>query len=96
VTVKLWIDVEDLFAYSRSNPRPSGIQRLAFEIYKTLHAHPNAGEFVRFVRHDTSRNTFRVIRWADIEACFHNLSQVVPAPILPPPSEILPHAPAPQ
>jgi glycosyltransferase involved in cell wall biosynthesis len=94
VTVKLWIDVEDLFAYSRSNPRPSGIQRLAFEIYKILHAHPNAAEFVRFVRHETSRNTFRVVRWADIEACFLDLSQAVPAPISPPPSEILPHAPA--
>ena len=94
MTVKLWIDVEDLFAYSRSNPRPSGIQRLAFEIYKILHAHPNAAEFVRFVRHDTSRNTFRVVRWAEIEACFLNLSQAVPAPILPPPGEILPHAPA--
>lgn len=42
VTPKLWIDVEDLFEYARGNPRPSGIQRLAFELYRALQERPDA------------------------------------------------------
>src|SRR5262245_58515250 len=57
MTSKLWLDVEDLFEYARTNARLSGIQRLAYEIYKALRARPGTCEFVRFVRHDTARNT---------------------------------------
>src|ERR1700744_6166267 len=70
MTGRLWIDVEDLFEYARENPRPSGIQRLAFEIYSALLTRPGAYEFVRFVRHDTSRKTFHVVSWADVVALF--------------------------
>jgi glycosyltransferase involved in cell wall biosynthesis len=94
VTAKLWIDVEDLFTYSRTNPRPSGIQRLAFEIYKALRARPKAAEFVRFVRHDTARNTFRSIRWSEVEDCFLDLSHAASEQIASSSGEILPHGPA--
>jgi glycosyltransferase involved in cell wall biosynthesis len=31
-----WVDVEDFFGYFEANPRPSGIQRLVFEILRVL------------------------------------------------------------
>ena len=77
---KLWIDVEDLFEYARANPRPSGIQRLAFEIFTALQSRPGAYEFVRFVRHDTSRQTFHVVPWADVAALFTGLTETRPEP----------------
>ena len=88
MTSKLWIDVEDLFEYAQGHQRPSGIQRLAFEIYKALRARPDSSEIVRFVRHDT-RNSFRVIQFAEVEALFASLTESQPearqqrAPILP-------------
>jgi len=95
VSAKLWIDVEDLFEYARTNPRPSGIQRLAFEIFTALQTRPGAPEFVRFVRHDTSRKTFHVVPWADVVALFVSLTETEPeAPQIGLPGAILPHAPA--
>jgi glycosyltransferase involved in cell wall biosynthesis len=78
VTPKLWIDVEDLFEYARANPRPSGIQRLAFEIYRALQERPDAADFVRFVRHQPARNSFRVVPWQQIEALFAGLTEAKP------------------
>jgi glycosyltransferase involved in cell wall biosynthesis len=95
VPAKLWIDVEDLFDYARTNLRPSGIQRLAFEIYKALRMRPNAHDFIRFVRHDTARKTFHVVQWGEIESLFADLTETTPEPLqIPPPAAILPHAPA--
>ncbi len=65
----LWIDVEDLFEYARTNRRPSGIQRLAFEIYRTMQAQYADTGLVQFVRHDSVRNSFRVVPWQDIADC---------------------------
>jgi glycosyltransferase involved in cell wall biosynthesis len=94
MTAKLWIDVEDLFEYARGNPRPSGIQRLAFEIYKALQERPDAGEFVRFVRHDTPRNSFQVVPWTDIIALFAGLTESVPEITTPLAEPIAPHPPS--
>ncbi len=95
MSAKLWIDVEDLFEYARANPRPSGIQRLAFEIYKALRSHPDSHDFVRFVRHDTPRGTFHVVQWGEVEALFAALTETAPEPPqLSLPGAILPHAPA--
>ncbi len=69
----LWIDVEDLFEYARVNPRPSGIQRLAFEIYRSLQAQHGSTGLVRFVRHDPPRNSFRDVAWSEVAALFSNL-----------------------
>jgi glycosyltransferase involved in cell wall biosynthesis len=94
MTVKLWIDVEDLFEYARGNPRPSGIQRLAFEIYKALKARPDSAECIRFVRHETSRNNLRIVQYAEIEALFADLTESVPEPTQQVASPILPHPPS--
>jgi len=71
---RLWIDVEDLFEYARMNARPSGIQRLAFEIYRAFQACHGASGLVHFVRHDGFRNSFRIVGWSDIAALFIDLS----------------------
>jgi glycosyltransferase involved in cell wall biosynthesis len=70
----IWIDVEDLFHYALSNPRPSGIQRLAFEIYAVLQARGGAGIGVRFVRHNRDHTSFEVIGWDQVTALFTELT----------------------
>jgi glycosyltransferase involved in cell wall biosynthesis len=71
----LWFDVEDLFVYAATTKRPSGIQRLAFEIYREvwerLGSEPGA---VRFVRHHPVRRTFVEIPWSQIDALFQRMS----------------------
>lgn len=67
----LWVDVEDLFEYAERNPRPSGIQRLAFEMDRVLQAQHK--DRVRFVRHHPSGNTLMVVEWAKLEALFSGL-----------------------
>ena len=47
----IWIDVEDLFQYALANRRPSGIQRLAFEILQALQTQHGHTGLVRFLRH---------------------------------------------
>lgn len=74
-TPRLWLDVEDLFVYARSNPRPSGIQRVAFELCRTLHDGYGAKGLVRFVRHDPSGFGFRSVSWDEIAALFARLSE---------------------
>ncbi len=91
---RIWIDVEDLFEYARGNPRPSGIQRLAFEIYQALQARCDAAQLVHFVRHDTPRNSFRLVSWPEVEALFAHLTESEPDSALALPGAILPHAPS--
>ncbi len=74
--VRLWIDVEDLFVYARGNPRPSGIQRIACEIYRTIQQDWGASGLVHFVRHDVPRNSFRTIAWSEVADVFKNLTDL--------------------
>ena len=71
---RLWIDVEDLFEYARSHARPSGIQRLAFEIYRALQARHGADGQIRFVRHAPVSNGFRVVSWSELSKLFAALT----------------------
>lgn len=75
----LWFDVEDLFEYAAANPRPSGIQRLAYEIYRALQHGGGAPGRIRFVRHDRPRNTFTVVPWQTVAGLFEQLTST-PAP----------------
>nr|WP_245214854.1 glycosyltransferase family 1 protein [Pararoseomonas indoligenes] len=72
VRVTFWIDVEDLFEYALVNRRPSGIQRLSYELYRALLAE-RPGE-VAFCRHDRIRDTMRAVPWSDVETLFKVLS----------------------
>ena len=90
----LWIDVEDLFEYARTEPRPSGIQRLAFEIYQTLQTLHGSSGLVRFIRHDPARNGFRDVEWREIVASFRGLVEVAAPSNVTLQSGIAPHPPA--
>jgi glycosyltransferase involved in cell wall biosynthesis len=74
--VTYWIDVEDLFEYALVNNRPSGIQRLSFELYRALMA--LRPEDFAFCRHDRLRGTLRTVAWAEVEALFAGLSGAQP------------------
>jgi glycosyltransferase involved in cell wall biosynthesis len=71
---RLWLDVEDLFEYASGNSRPSGIQRLAFELYRALQAQYGDTGLVRFVRHDPAGNGFRSVPWAAVAGLFAGLA----------------------
>jgi glycosyltransferase involved in cell wall biosynthesis len=95
---RIWVDVEDLFDYARLNPRPSGIQRLVFEIGRVLEARHGGDGRVRFVRHHTAAGSFRVVPWLEVAALFASLvgvSPSTPPPSTPPPitHRALPAAP---
>ncbi|MDO9714042.1 glycosyltransferase family 4 protein, partial [Paracraurococcus lichenis] len=75
----VWCDVEDLFDYARNNARPSGIQRLSYELYAALRR--MAAQEVGFVRHDAVAGTMRVIDWTDVEALYGRMAE---APLRPP------------
>jgi glycosyltransferase involved in cell wall biosynthesis len=82
VTRTIWVDVEDLFEYSRQNPRPSGIQRVEYELCRALaELAPDRGS-VQFVRHDGPRRSFSTIDWMEVERLFSELaaSEVEAAP----------------
>lgn len=70
----LWIDVEDLFEYAAHRGRPSGIQRVAFEIGRALHEEGGQAMHVRFVRHGSSRDPLEVVSWQSIVALFDRLA----------------------
>jgi glycosyltransferase involved in cell wall biosynthesis len=85
----LWLDVEDLFHYALRNPRPSGIQRLTYELYAELQA--LLGEQVRFCRHDPVGNALRTVPWEAVRQLFTGLlappvEPMRPAPTQPPAS----------
>lgn len=80
----IWFDVEDLFEYARSGFRPSGIQRLSYELYAAVRALNPAG--IGFVRHDRLAGTMRVVDWAEVEAIYSGMLQTT----VPPPAAVTP------
>ena len=70
----LWLDVEDLFDYAAANDRPSGIQRLSFELYQALIDLRGEGE-VRFCRHDPDLPTLVTVEWSDVCAVYARLAR---------------------
>jgi len=72
----LWFDVEDLFEYTRWHNRPSGIQRLSYEVYAALQA--AAPEHIGFVRHDPLNGTMRVVGWEYLQAIYNGMTRAVP------------------
>jgi len=88
----LWIDVEDLFEYARANSRPSGIQRLAFEIEQILQQRNDDRGLVRFVRHDPIGRSLRIIPWSDVADLFRGLT-TEPSPLPAMAGGIRPHSP---
>jgi len=82
----IWFDVEDLFVYG--NRRPSGIQRLAFEVYRQVWAGAGAGGAIGFLRHHASGEGFVPVPWAQVEALFDGLTaEAKPAALKQEPAE---------
>ena len=71
---KIWIDVEDLFQYAALNPRPSGIQRIEYELCRSLASLPESRSQVRFVRHAGSQKSFYSIPYAELDALYGGLT----------------------
>jgi glycosyltransferase involved in cell wall biosynthesis len=64
----IWFDVEDLITYFQHVSRPTGIQRLTFEIYRELWKAAGASGKVRFCRHGTTPADYIVVDWPNLEA----------------------------
>ena len=73
----IWIDVEDLLQYALSFRRPSGIQRLAFELYGALQH--DFQDRIRFVRQDRLHGRFVTADWAGVTAGFAGITADAPA-----------------
>ncbi|NPD66249.1 glycosyltransferase family 4 protein [Lichenicola cladoniae] len=65
---RIWVDVEDLFQYSAFNARPSGIQRIQFELCRSLALMPETRDRVGFIRHASAQDSFQTIPFAEIDA----------------------------
>ncbi len=68
---QIWLDVEDMFDYADSISRPSGIQRLSFELYTALRE--IAGDRVGFFRMDRRRRIPVVIPWEQLSNTYLRL-----------------------
>lgn len=65
---KLFVDVTDLLEYLRQHNRPSGIQRVVFELGQALHF--AAPDRVRFVCRVGEAKDFETVTWTDIASSF--------------------------
>ncbi|WP_426955881.1 glycosyltransferase family 4 protein [Muricoccus radiodurans] len=79
----VWLDVEDLFDYALHHARPTGIQRLSFELYAALVEF--RGDAVRFCRHDRTAGTLRTVSWEALRDTFAVLLNAAPKT---PPAEV--------
>jgi glycosyltransferase involved in cell wall biosynthesis len=70
----IWIDVEDLFDYAVVNPRPSGIQRVEYEICRSLMEASGASGRIRFLRHAQGDTAFRSIPWEEVKTLYSVLT----------------------
>ena len=69
----VWIDVEDLFQYVRHNARPSGIQRLTYELYTALQAQiGGGGRSIGFLRIEA--DAFRPVPWEQVRMLCQGLT----------------------
>jgi len=71
-TMKLWLDVEDLFSYAAHHARPSGVQRLSCELAAAL-LRDHAGR-IGFLRHDPDGEGFREIAAAAVTALYARMA----------------------
>jgi glycosyltransferase involved in cell wall biosynthesis len=70
----LWIDIDDLLDYLARHSRPSGIQRVTFEICAALNRLDAGAGRVRFVRRDGGPRDLVTLPWASAEAAFDRLA----------------------
>ncbi len=64
----LWFDVEDLIGFYQYARRPTGIQRVAFEICREAWRQAGASGKVRFCRHGVTPDEYFQVDWPELEA----------------------------
>jgi glycosyltransferase involved in cell wall biosynthesis len=79
-TPTIWIDAEDLFLYAETHTRPSGIQRLAFEMCLAMTAREGRAGRVRFVRHRSFSDGFYAVPWASLRVAIESMGTRKPPP----------------
>jgi glycosyltransferase involved in cell wall biosynthesis len=79
----VWLDLEDLVRYFHHDSRPTGIQRLSFEVCRELWRLGGAQGEVKFCRHAGTSSGFRTIHFPSLEAGIlaASASAIVAAPI---------------
>ena len=77
---RIWFDVEDLFHFAQRNARPTGIQRVSFEIYRAIAADPAIAGRAGFLRHSTTERGFVEADWADLATIFRRVTERSPEP----------------
>lgn len=70
---RIWIDVEDLFQYALHNPRPTGIQRLAFEAEKAIAALRGDTDSVHFVRYAPTTDDLAEVPWKAVDDLYKSM-----------------------
>lgn len=75
----LWVDVGDLLSYGSMFRRPSGVQRVVFELCQALAESDSGRGEIGFVRHNG--RGFERVTWRSIAAVFSGLSDKEPARI---------------
>ena len=72
---RVWFDVEDLFHFAIRNARPTGIQRVCFEIYQAAMADPAMAGRIGFLRHATTERGFVETQWSELEILFRGVTE---------------------
>ncbi|GBQ94001.1 lipopolysaccharide N-acetylglucosaminyltransferase [Acetobacter nitrogenifigens DSM 23921 = NBRC 105050] len=92
----LWVDIDDLLYHLSHHNRPSGIQRVVYELSRALVT--MAPDHVRFVRRGHGPCDFVTVDWTYIHALFDSVTgaaptQAPPPAAPPPPRPGVPFAP---
>ena len=78
---RIWIDVEDLFEYALHTRRPSGIQRIEYELCRALATLPESRDRVVFLRHSNPAGAFRPVDYQAVEDLFSALVTESPSDV---------------
>ncbi|MDE8348964.1 MAG: glycosyltransferase family 1 protein [Acidocella sp.] len=86
--MSLWFDVDDLIRYFATSARPTGIQRLSFELFRQLSRSASPAGPIMFCRRLASPPYFRRVDFSALEVRVTVQMQApAAAPALPPPAE---------
>jgi glycosyltransferase involved in cell wall biosynthesis len=76
----LWVDVTDLADYLIRHNRPSGIQRVAFEICSALYRQDDGAGRVGFVLREGGPHDLKTVHWRELETAYAAITRAaVPA-----------------
>ncbi|MCQ8277943.1 glycosyltransferase family 4 protein [Acetobacteraceae bacterium KSS8] len=83
-SARIWFDVEDLIDFAERHARPTGIQRVCYEMYRAAWEDPLLRARIGFVRHaGGGERGFVEADWAQLAARFQSITDR-PADALPP------------